>query len=219
MAEEAPASRRTSSRVANRPINDEKAAALPPTAQIKRKPVDAPPNAGKKAKTEETSAAIPAKEDKKTSDDSKTSSPSKLLEVGSQLPSIVLKDESGADVDIGKLKKTVMFTYPKANTPGCTTQACSFRDEYSKFQAAGFHVFGLSSDNEGPLKSWKDKKGFTYSLLSDPKRRLIGPLTGSTTSTIRSHFVIDGDGRLAHSAIKVKPVESSANALKFAQGL
>jgi peroxiredoxin Q/BCP len=179
------------------------------------------PTASMKRKAEETlseaKATKAAKESIEPSQSAFTSTAaSKLLEKGQSLPSLTLKDESGKDVKISDLKKTVLFTYPKANTPGCTTQACLFRDEYAAFQKAGFEVYGLSSDSETSLKNWKEKKGFKYSLLSDPKRQLIKVLTGSKSSTIRSHFVIDGEGKLALSEVKVKPAEVCIEAMHIA---
>ncbi|CEH17368.1 Alkyl hydroperoxide reductase, thiol specific antioxidant and related enzymes [Ceraceosorus bombacis] len=151
--------------------------------------------------------------------ESKASSGKTKLEVGDKLPEITLKDEAGNDVKLSALKKAVIFAYPKANTGGCTKQACTYRDDYSKFQKLKVSVYGLSNDNATPLKNWKEKNSFPYALLSDPERKLIGALTGSKSSTTRSHFVVDGQGRLALSSVGVKPGESSASAYEAAQKL
>ncbi|PWN43149.1 AhpC-TSA-domain-containing protein [Ceraceosorus guamensis] len=170
------------------------------------------PSSKSEKKTNGTAAAADAAE-------SKASSGKTKLEVGDKLPEITLKDEAGNDVKLSALKKAVIFAYPKANTGGCTKQACTYRDDYSKFQKLKVSVYGLSNDNATPLKNWKEKNSFPYALLSDPERKLIGALTGSKSSTARSHFVVDGQGRLALSSVGVKPGESSASAYEAAQKL
>ncbi|PWY97799.1 AhpC-TSA-domain-containing protein [Testicularia cyperi] len=138
------------------------------------------------------------------------------LKVGDSIPSgLTLKTESNDSVDISSLRKAVLFSYPRANTSGCTTQANLYRDNYSAFKDAGYEVYGLSNDGAAALKSWKEKRGFQYSLLSDPKRELIGVLTGSKDKTKRSHFVIGEDGKLGLIALSVKPPESFQHALDF----
>ncbi|KDN38935.1 AhpC-TSA-domain-containing protein [Tilletiaria anomala UBC 951] len=138
------------------------------------------------------------------------------LKVGDKLPQgLILKTQEEKEVKVGELKKCVLFSYPKANTPGCTNQACLFRDAYQQYVDEGFTVYGLSNDNPTPLKTWKTKQKFQYDLLSDPQRALIGALTGSKSSTMRSHFVIDADCKLALSSISVKPKESSDAVLDF----
>lgn len=62
----------------------------------------------------------------------------------------------------------VFFLYPKANTPGCTTQACGFRDNYATFTAKGYKVYGLSMDKPAAQLSWKEKNNLPFDLLSDP---------------------------------------------------
>ncbi len=63
----------------------------------------------------------------------------------------------------------VLFFYPRANTPGCTKQACGFRDEYKKFQDAGYKVFGMSADKPKSQLNWKNKHSLPYSFLCDPE--------------------------------------------------
>ncbi|PWN22752.1 AhpC-TSA-domain-containing protein [Microstroma glucosiphilum] len=110
-----------------------------------------------------------------------------------------------------------MERYPKANTGGCTNQAQAYRDEYASWQELGYSVYGLSSDNVTPLKNWKEKYSFEYKLLSDPPRNLIGLLTGTKSKTIRSHVVIDSNGKLADIKLNVPAKESSKQALAAAQ--
>lgn len=128
------------------------------------------------------------------------------LAVGDALPDVELLDQDGAPVRVTELEKAVLFTYPRANTPGCTKQAQGYRDAHDDWAAAGYAVYGLSSDAPRSQKTWATKLGLAYRLLSDPERVLIGALTGTRGSTKRSHFVVR-DGRLAHAAVGVKPGE------------
>jgi peroxiredoxin Q/BCP len=71
----------------------------------------------------------------------------------------------------------VLFFYPKANTGGCTKQACGFKDEYKKFQDAGYKVFGMSADKPKSQLNWKTKYSLPYSFLCDPEHKVGGTLT------------------------------------------
>ncbi|WFD27829.1 thioredoxin peroxidase dot5 [Malassezia nana] len=139
--------------------------------------------------------------------------PAAPLKVGDTLPALELLDQAEERVRIADLKKVVLFTYPRANTPGCTRQAQCFRDAYDDWKKAGYEVYGLSSDSPKAQTTWSKKLSLPYRLLCDPKRELIGALTGTKASTKRSHFVIGEDGTLTLSAIGVKPGESSSSAL------
>ncbi|TKY90326.1 hypothetical protein EX895_000324 [Sporisorium graminicola] len=139
------------------------------------------------------------------------------LNVGDKLPSFKLKLQDGSELDTGSLKNAVLFSYPRANTSGCTTQAKLFRDNHSAFTSADYTVYGLSNDSPTSLSSWKTKQSFPYDLISDPQRKLIKALTGSDDKTRRSHFVIDGEGKLAFVKLSVKPVESWESALQYCQ--
>lgn len=132
------------------------------------------------------------------------------LKVGDSLPAgLRLTTQSGKEVDVSSLRKAVLFSYPRANTSGCTTQAKAYKTDFDHFTAAKYTVYGLSNDSPTSLRSWKEKQGFPFHLLSDPHRKLIHALTGSNDKTRRSHFVIDSDGKLAHIAISVKPPDVS----------
>ncbi|KAG0652042.1 Thioredoxin peroxidase [Hyphodiscus hymeniophilus] len=101
-----------------------------------------------------------------------------------------LVDESTAGV--------VLFTYPKASTPGCTTQACSFRDAHADFTGTGFAVYGLSKDSPKANTSFKTNKNLPYTLLCDPGATLISAigLKKAPASTTRGVFVIDKSGKI-----------------------
>jgi len=147
------------------------------------------------------------------------------VEVGSMIPlDVTLKTDEDKEVSVKDLvaeKGAVFFLYPKANTPGCTTQACGFRDNYAEFKTANFEVYGISMDNPKPLATWKTKQNFGYTLLSDPKQVLIKALGGSKTvkTVTRSHFVVEKGGKLLLASIGVKPAESQKAALEFVKAL
>lgn len=185
-------------------------------------------NAGNPAPAAHAPSPAPAATKRKSTSNDKPASaaatekkpkptPSGALTIGSPLPSLTLKTQDGTPISTTSLTSTVIFTYPRANTSGCTTQAKLFRDNHSSFTSSSYAIYGLSNDSPALLKSWKEKQSFPYNLISDPKRELIKALTGSDDKTRRSHFVIDGEGRLAFAELSVKPVESWESVLKFVQ--
>lgn len=95
----------------------------------------------------------------------------------------------------------VLFTYPKASTPGCTTQACLFRDEYAPLSATGFSIFGLSKDSPKANTSFKTKQSLPYTLLCDPNSTLISAigLKKAPNGTTRGVFVVDKAGKVLAS--------------------
>lgn len=176
-----------------------------------------PAPAVKKAKTSSKPSAA------KPSSPSETQPSSSQLSVGDSLPAgIVLKDHTGADVDISEIVKTstsapvVVFAYPKASTPGCTKQVCGFRDEFPEFNGLGAKVFGLSADSVAAQAKFHDKQGLTYQLLSDPEYKLIEVLGAKKTAkggVTRSHWVF-ADGKLAVKEVQISPADSYTKALK-----
>ncbi|KAF5381441.1 hypothetical protein D9757_009069 [Collybiopsis confluens] len=151
------------------------------------------------------------------------------LALGSFLPDITLKSEKEVDVEISLLAKekgVVLFLVPKADTPGCTNQACGFRDIYSEFTTAEYEVYCVSADPPAAQSKWQDKKSLPYGLLSDPERKLISALGANDKGkTKRSHFVFakaedgaEGKGKLVEKKLGVKPVDSPKLALDFIKG-
>ncbi|KAF8324902.1 thioredoxin-like protein [Cantharellus anzutake] len=146
----------------------------------------------------------------------------KELQVGDILPDITLKNEKGDDIKVNDLTSAeqgvVFFLVPKADTPGCTTQACLFRDSYSEFNQVSYAVYCVSADTPQAQQKWQTKKELPYPLLSDPKRTFIRAL-GSLKppkSTARSHFIFEkGSGKLIDKKSSVKPAESAKLALEF----
>jgi peroxiredoxin Q/BCP len=141
------------------------------------------------------------------------------IQVGEQIPSIVLVDDDENQVDIlqeASSSGLVIFFYPRANTGGCTAQACKYRDEFSHYEAKGYKVFGCSADSPKSQKNWRTKHNFPYSLLCDKEFKLIS-LIGAKRgkSVIRSHIVISKGGILSDAKIQISPKDSSTEALKF----
>ncbi len=111
-------------------------------------------------------------------------------------------------------KPVVLFFFPKADTPGCTVEACGFRDQFAKLEAAGAVVLGISRDTVRAQKKFKDKYGLPYTLLADKDQEIIKrfdllkqktmygkPVTGVERTT----YVIASDGHLLHTFSSVKP--------------
>ncbi|KAF5354054.1 hypothetical protein D9756_006970 [Leucocoprinus leucothites] len=155
-------------------------------------------------------------------DDSPAAEALAPIDIGDTLPSLVLKNEEGNDLqvaDIAKERGAVVFLVPKADTPGCTTQACGFRDVFSGFSEVGYAVYCLSADSPSAQSKWQTKKNLPYSLISDPKRILITALgAGEGGKTKRSHFIFEKGGKLVDKKIPVKPVDSPKLALEFIKG-
>ncbi|WP_295012272.1 thioredoxin-dependent thiol peroxidase [uncultured Microbacterium sp.] len=137
------------------------------------------------------------------------------LEPGETAPDFSLHDQNGATVSLHDLRgqRVVLYFYPAAMTPGCTTEACDFRDSLSSLQAAGVAVVGVSRDEPAKLKQFAERDGLTFPLLSDPDlavHRLYG-VWGEKKNygkvvqgVIRSTFLIDPDGIVEQSLYNVK---------------
>ncbi len=137
------------------------------------------------------------------------------LEPGAPAPDFTLRDADGRDVSLASYRgrKVILYAYPAASTPGCTTQACDFRDSLSSLEASGFAVLGLSPDPPDKLASFRDAEGLTFPLLSDPSREVLTAygaygekqMYGKTvTGVIRSTFVIDEEGRVERAMYGVR---------------
>jgi peroxiredoxin Q/BCP len=146
--------------------------------------------------------------------------------IGSFLPEITLKSEKDVDVEVSLLAKekgVVLFLVPKADTPGCTTQACAFSDIYAEFTSAEYDVYCVSADSPVAQSKWQDKKSLPYGLLSDPERKLISALGANDKGkTKRSHFIFakaeegaEGKGKLIDKKLGVKPADSPKLAIEF----
>lgn len=141
---------------------------------------------------------------------SPSESKSKELIEGDEIPDLTLQNQDGGEISLKKLAEEnriiIIFAYPKASTPGCTRQACGFRDNYEDLKEHAA-VFGLSTDNPKSQKNFQTKQKLPFGLLCDPKRLLIGSLGAKKTpqaGTIRSHWIFV-DGKLKSKNIKVSP--------------
>jgi len=137
------------------------------------------------------------------------------LDAGTPAPSFTLPDKDGAPVSLGDYagQKVVLYFYPAASTPGCTTQACDFRDNLASLASAGYQVLGISKDSGDALQKFADEQNLTFPLLSDPELEVHHAygaygeksMYGKTvTGVIRSTFVVDEQGTLEHALYNVK---------------
>ena len=140
----------------------------------------------------------------------------KLAE-GDVAPDFSLPDADGNAVSLSSLRsggrKVVVYFYPAALTPGCTKQACGFRDSLADWSSAGYAVVGISPDKPEKLAKFREAEGLTFPLLSDPSRSVLEAYGAygkklmygkEVTGVIRSTFVISADGRVEHAMYGVK---------------
>ncbi|KAF9261652.1 AhpC-TSA-domain-containing protein [Marasmius fiardii PR-910] len=197
--------------------------AQPPKEQPKHKKAATPKNQKKRTvdEAQEEEGGEAAEKNGTANKKTKTIVPDiPSIDIGDPLPNLTLKNEKDEDVDVSKLaaeKGVVIFLVPKADTPGCTTQACGFRDVYEDFDKLGYDVYCLSADTTNAQSKWQSKKSLSYSLLSDPKRVFIAALgAADKNKTKRSHFIFEkGTGKLVERKNPVKPAESPTLALDF----
>ncbi|CAK4643120.1 hypothetical protein LEN26_009836 [Aphanomyces euteiches] len=221
---EAPAKKAKKSPVKKAAKNEDKKDEEPATETNEN--VDA--NASAETKTDENApvAEETAKEaDEAAKPEDKAEEPAKAaasstLKVGDTVPNVELHNEDDEVVhvhDLVKEKGAVFFMFPKADTPGCTKQACGFRDEYEKFTSAGYNVFALGGDTPKALQKWKAKKELPYKLLSDPKHALIGPFGSSKPGkkVQRSHVIVGAGGAVVEIQSHVGPQDSVDKSVAF----
>lgn len=137
------------------------------------------------------------------------------LAPGDQAPAFTLTDDHGNEVSLSDFagSTVVLYAYPAAMTPGCTTQACDFRDSLSALQAAGIQVIGISPDSPEKLAKFREKDGLTFPLVSDPDKAVLTEygafgekkMYGKTvTGVIRSTFVVNPDGTIDKAMYNVR---------------
>ncbi|WP_458041124.1 MULTISPECIES: thioredoxin-dependent thiol peroxidase [Bacteria] len=137
------------------------------------------------------------------------------LEPGSPAPEFTLPDQDGTPVSLASLrgKRVVLFFYPRAMTPGCTTEACDFRDSLAPLQAANYVILGISRDEPATLREFRERDGLTYDLLSDPDHSVHDAYGawgekqnyGKTIEgVIRSTFILDEDAQVDQALYNVK---------------
>jgi peroxiredoxin Q/BCP len=139
------------------------------------------------------------------------------LEPGDTAPDFRLATDSGGELSLSELlkqdKKVILYAYPAAMTPGCTTQACDFRDSLASLTAHGYAVVGISPDMPEKLAKFVERDAITFPLLSDPDKSVLEAYGAygekmnygkKILGVIRSTFVIDTDGKIEHAFYNVK---------------
>lgn len=150
------------------------------------------------------------------------------LHIGDMAPDFALPADNGETVRLSDLRgrRVILYFYPKDDTSGCTSQACGFRDAYPAVEAQQAVVVGISPDTLPSHQKFKQKHRLPFLLLTDEQHQVAEAygvwgekkMYGKTyMGVIRSHFVIDEQGRLADIQIKVSPAESVSRALKKIQ--
>ncbi|UII75980.1 thioredoxin-dependent thiol peroxidase [Flagellimonas sp. HMM57] len=147
-----------------------------------------------------------------------------MLKVGDKVPEFSSKDQDGNTISLSdyKGKRLAIFFYPRANTPGCTAEACNLRDNYKLLQEQGLEILGVSEDSEKKQANFKNKYDFPYPLLADEDHTVIetfgvwGPkkFMGKEYDGLhRTTFVIDGEGVIEKVIEKVKTKDHAAQLL------
>ncbi|GAX73048.1 hypothetical protein CEUSTIGMA_g501.t1 [Chlamydomonas eustigma] len=148
------------------------------------------------------------------------------LSVGDDFPDLgPLETEESTDAsketvdlkDILKTKGVILFFYPRANTPGCTTQACGLRDTYESIAATDYELFGMSADKPKSQLNWKTKNNFPYHLLCDPSfeaLKKLGVAKGGK-SVNRSHIIVEKGGKVVVVEYGITPKNSIAGVKEF----
>ncbi len=137
------------------------------------------------------------------------------LEPGTAAPDFTLMDQDDHPVSLSDFqgRRVILYFYPAAQTPGCTTQACDFRDSLASLQGAGYTVLGISRDTPEKLRAFRDSDGLTFPLLSDPDHAVHEAYGawgekqnyGKTiTGVLRSTFVVDEEGKIVEALYNVK---------------
>lgn len=147
------------------------------------------------------------------------------LQVGDKAPNFKALDEQGKTISLTdyKGKKLIVFFYPKANTPGCTAEACNLSDHYKTLQEEGYDILGVSADNQKKQENFKNKYKFPFPLLADEDKTVInafgvwGPkkFMGKEYDGIhRTTFVINEEGTISKIIEKVKTKDHTSQILE-----
>ena len=146
-----------------------------------------------------------------------------VLKTGDKAPAFSLLDQQGKKVLLSDFKgsKLLLYFYPKADTPGCTKQACSIRDASKELKILAAAAVGISPDEPSRQKKFDDKYSLGFPLLSDPDNKVAKAYGAwgeksmygkKYEGIIRSSFVIDGQGNILQASYKVKPLDTVPNA-------
>ena len=151
-----------------------------------------------------------------------------MFETGEKAPDFTLTADDGSEVSLSDFrgKKVALYFYPKADTPGCTRQACAIRDVYPDIEGEDIVAIGVSPDLPDKLVKFREKHNLPFILLSDPDHKVAEAygawgekkMYGKTyDGVIRSHFAIDEEGRLTDFKLKVKPEKTADLVLRLIQ--
>ena len=148
-----------------------------------------------------------------------------MVEEGTPAPDFELRTDEGETVKLSALrgKPVVLYFYPKDDTPGCTTEACEFRDAYDRFREQGVEILGVSPDTEASHRKFKSKYDLPFTLLADPEHEVAEAYGvwkekrnyGKTYHGVeRSTFVVDADGKVARAMRGIRPAGHAAKVLE-----
>ena len=149
-----------------------------------------------------------------------------MLQVGQKAPNFTLQNAKGEAVSLTDFlgQKVVLYFYPRDNTPGCTRQACAFAGAYAEFEKRGVAVIGISKDSVASHLKFAQKHNLPFVLLSDPElvaiqaydvwqeKKMCGKVS---MGVVRTTFIIDEEGKIAHIMPKVKPDTNAAEILEM----
>ena len=149
-----------------------------------------------------------------------------MLEQGTKAPEIVLNDKDGNEVKLSDFKgqRVVVYFYPRDNTPGCTRQACAFRDEFAEYRKLGIQMMGISKDSEASHQRFAEKNELPFVLLADPELKAIKDydvwqekkMYGKVSmGVVRSTYLIGADGIIEKVWKKAKPDTNAKEILEY----
>lgn len=147
-----------------------------------------------------------------------------MLEVGTKAPVFTLPDQNGKihSLEDYRGQKVILYFYPKDNTPGCIKQACGYSERYPQFMEKGVEILGVSKDTVASHKRFEEKQGLTFTLLSDPERKVIQAYDvwkekknyGKVSmGVVRTTYLIDEEGVIIRANDKVKAADDPENML------
>jgi peroxiredoxin Q/BCP len=148
------------------------------------------------------------------------------MEVNSKAPEFTLPDQDGKEISLKDYRGSyvVLYFYPRADTPGCTIEACEFRDSYKKMEKSGAVLLGISPDTSKAQKKFEEKFSLPFTLLADADRKVADSygvvvqknMYGKkVTGVARTTFIIGPDGKIVHIFNKVKPEGHAEEVLEY----
>lgn len=149
-----------------------------------------------------------------------------MLEIGIKAPEFTLLDKNGKSVSLSDYlgKKVIIYFYPKDDTPGCTQQACAFRDIYNDFKDLDVIVIGISKDSAESHAKFAEKYDLPFILLADTEKKVINAydvwvvkmMFGKKTYGVsRSTYIIDEKGNIEHVFVKASPASNAQDILDY----